>query len=209
MKRAILPFLLLALAACTTATVDMNEPRRVVGTENAVRVDAEIFGDDLQNGAHIPITYVITNERPQAIAIADLIPVTTYDAESQMMTVNIGSEVPGQQLVPRLIRIAPGEKKSFNTSARVAFVVPRTTDASRTAPVTELRLKINFLGDTSGGFEQLVDIPERAIADAKLADQLFPLWLERNEALYTNSVPMHWKTGLPDAGDTAARRRRP
>jgi len=205
--------LLLITAGCaTTAKVDMNEPRRVVGTENAVRVDAEITGEELQNGAHVPITYVITNQRPNAIAIADLIPMTGYDEETQMITVSIGSEVPGTTLLPRLISIAPGEQKTFSTSARIVFVLPQSDGARRLAPRAGLRLRVNFLGDTSGGFQQLIGIPERAIADSKLADELFPLWLERNEVVFTNAVPMRWKgtsTGAEGVRPPSLRRPRP
>jgi hypothetical protein len=203
--------LLLCATSCATTNVNMDEPRRVVGTENAVRIDAEILGEEVQNGAHVPITYVITNQRTTAIAIADLLPTTAYDPETQTLTVDIGTEVPGNTLLPRLISIAPGEKKTFNTMARMVFALPRNSDAHRAAPVAELRIRVNFLGDTSGGFQQLIGIPERSIADPKLADELFPIWLERNEVVYTNAVPMRWK-GTGEETETprpAPVRRRP
>lgn len=184
--------LVITTACATTAKVDMNEPRRVVGTEDSVRVDAEIRGEEMQNGAHVPITYVVTNQRSNAIAIADLVPTTAYDEETQTITVNIGSEVPGATLLPRLVSIAPGEQKTFSITARIAFVMPRNA-GGRSSALTGLRLRVNFLGDTSGGFEQLIGIPERGIADSKLADALFPIWLERNEVVLTNAVPMRWK----------------
>jgi hypothetical protein len=67
--------LLLLLIGCASAnTVDMAEPRRIVGTENSVRVDAQVSAEHVAPGAHIPITYEITNMRPTAIAVAELIP---------------------------------------------------------------------------------------------------------------------------------------
>jgi hypothetical protein len=189
----------------------MEEPRRVVGTQNSVRFDAELVGEEVRNGGHVPITYAITNQRSESIAVADLIPETSYDPETQTITVGIGSEVPGTLLLPRLLVIAPGEKKTFTTSARVV-ALPRRIDANSTSPVLQLRLKLNFIGDTSGDFQTLIGIPERGIADSKLADALFPLWLERNEVVYTNAVPMRWKTTQEpvDASRPApVRRRRP
>jgi hypothetical protein len=190
----------------------MDEPRRVVGTQNAVRFDAELVGEDVQSGGHVPITYVITNQRSEPIAVADLIPETSYDSETQTITVGIGSEVPGTMMLPRLLVIAPGEKKTFTTSARMTMALPRRLGDNPTAPVLQLRLKLNFLGDTSGAFQTLIGIPEKSIADPKLADALFPLWLERNEVVYTNAVPMRWKT-FQDPSDASrpapARRRRP
>ena len=205
--------LTLFFIACASTPVNMNEPRRVVGTESAVRVDAEIIGEEIRPGSPIPITYEITNQRAQTIAVAEVIPVTTFDVETQTFTVNIGSEVPGLQLLPRLITIAPGEKKTFTTSARMALSTTQSRSANpRGAPAT-LRLKVNFLGDTVP-FRELLDIPQKAVADAKRADELFPIWLERNEVVYTNAVPMRWQTQdptlmSPPPAPTRGRGRRP
>jgi hypothetical protein len=168
----------------------MEEPRRVVGTENDVRVDAQIFGDRLSSTANIPLKYDITNNRNQVIAVADIIPETSYDPETRTVTVNIGSEVPGETLLPRLIPIAPGEKKSFSTVARVNILVNHMSAPHANYP-NAMRVKVNFLDNTEA-FKQLVSIPEKGVYDPQLADQLFPTWLERNETVYTNTVPMRW-----------------
>ena len=192
MKLGSAVLLLLFTTACATTAVDMSEPRRIVGTENSVRVDAQVTGEHVSPGAHIPITYEVTNQRASAIAIAELIPETTYDADTQTFTVSIGAEVPGNTMLPRLITIEPGQKKSFTTKARVVFASAAQTDPSmrRVAPAS-FRLKLNFLGDTEP-FRALIGIKEVAVADPKLADTLFPLWLERNEVVYTNAIPMRW-----------------
>jgi hypothetical protein len=211
LRNVTLAAVLLLLSACATTTarskpVNQNEPRRVVGTENEVRIDAEIFGDVLQRSVSIPVKYDVTNGRKGPIAIADIVPVTSYDGDTQTVTVDIGSEVPGVQLLPRLIRINPGEKKSFSTIARVNIMLPAETPTTRIP--SAIRLRVNFLGDTSQ-FEQLIAIPERAVMDPKLADELFPKWVERNETIYTNALPMHWMMAPPE--ETAApggRRRR-
>jgi hypothetical protein len=185
--------LLFLLSGCASTAVDMAEPRRVVGTESSVRVDAQITADAIAPGAQIPITYEITNQRDTPIAVAELIPQTTYDSESQVFTVSIGSEVPGNTMLPRLVLIAPGEKKSFSAMARVIqFVPPRAINPTLAAAPAGLRIKLNFLGDTEP-FRELIGIKEVAVADPKLADTLFPLWLERNEVVYTNSIPMRWE----------------
>lgn len=210
MKRGISSsaLLLLLLAGCaSTKTVDMAEPRRIVGTENSVRVDAEVAADHVAPGAHIPITYEITNQRATAIAIAELIPDTSYDEETRMFTVSIGSEVPGNTMLPRLITIGPGEKKTFSTSARLVYVMPpRSVDPTVITAQAGFRLKLNFLGDTEP-FRELIGIKEVAVADAKLADQLFPLWLDRNEVVYTNAIPMRWSPrARGEIGDAPERR---
>lgn len=199
----------LLLAACSTtgrpSPVNQNEPRRVVGTDNDVRIDAEIFGDQLGSSVTIPLKYDITNSRKATIAIADMIPETNYDEETQTVTVSIGSEVPGATLVPRLISIGPGQKKSFSTSARVNILVPTGTPVSRIPRA--MRLKVNFLDDTTQ-FEHLITMTEKGIYDPKMADELFPKWLERNETVYTNALPMRWTLPPPDETATPARRRR-
>lgn len=187
----------------------MTEPRRVVGTENLVRIDAQISADQVAPGAQIPITYEITNQRDKPIAIAELNPETTYDTDTHMFTVNIGSEVPGNTMLPRLISIAPGEKKSFSTVARVLYVMPpRSVDPIMRMPPAGLRLKLNFLGDTEP-FRELIGMKEVALADSKLADTLFPLWLERNEVVYTNSIPMRWSARAAQPLHEAPERRGP
>lgn len=184
----------------------MAAPRRIVGTEAAVRIDAQVSGDQIASGSQVPITYEITNQRETAIAVAELNPDTTYDAESRTFTVSIGSEVPGNTMLPRLISIAPGEKKTFSAMARIIHVLPpRNVDPLvRMAPAS-FRLKLNFLGDTEP-FHELIGIPQVSVADAALADKLFPLWLDRNEVVYTNTIPMQWTVQPRDPGDASVQR---
>lgn len=194
--------LVLLLAACASSAVDMSEPRRVVGTESSVRVDAEI-GEAARPGAPIAITYEITNQRTTAIAVADILPETTFDRETRIITVSIGSEVPGTTILPRLVKIGPGEKKSFTTNARLTLMPTQSADP-RASSSTLLRLKVNFLGDTEP-FAELIDIPEKGIADAKRADELFAVWLEKNEAVYTNAVPVQTTGRSTTEGDASQR----
>ena len=121
MNRASSLILLLFIAAAcsTTQPVNMSEPRRVVGTENDVRIDAEVFGDTLTPNVSIPIKYDISNNRSTTILIADLLLNATYDPDTLTVTVDIGSEIPGEQYLPRLIPIPSGGKKSFSAAAHV------------------------------------------------------------------------------------------
>ena len=187
----------------------MTAPRRVVGTESDVRVDAEVFGDHLGPNVTVPLKYDITNHRKTTILIADLIPDASFDPETHMVTISIGSEIPGEEFLPRLIPVRPGEKKSFEASAHIVIVA---NTASPWVPrPNALRLKINFLGDPAP-FEKLISIPEKAVRDRELAAQLFPKWVEGNETVFTNVLPMRWQgAGASDepATDQGPRRRRP
>lgn len=195
MKRSpivLLLLLLLIAAACsTTQSVNMNEPRRVVGTENDVRIDAEVFGDTLSPNVSIPIKYDISNNRANTILVADLLLNATYDPETLTVTVDIGSEIPGEQFLPRLISIPSGGKKSFNGAAHVAIMQNPSSLPFAPRP-NALRLRVNFLDDAQP-FAQLIDIPEKAVHDPKLAAAIFPKWVEKNETVVTNTLPMRWR----------------
>jgi hypothetical protein len=200
------------LGACASSMpVDMNEPRRIVGTESSVRVDAQVLGEEARPGAQIPLTYEITNMRSTPIAVADIVAETAYDVDSHTFTVTIGSEVPGLQTLPRLIEIGPGEKKAFSIVSRLRYILPpRAVDPIKAAEPAGFRLKVNFLGDT-GPFQQLVGIKTVAIHDPELADSLFGAWVERNEVVYTNSIPMRILPRSSSSGspvEPAPRRRR-
>ena len=197
---------LFAAGCASTPAVDLKEPRRVVGTEESVRVDAQIFNDILTPNTSIRVTYDITNDRSAPIAIADIIPETAYDPDTQTVTVTIGSEVPGAQLLPRLVMIGPGEKKNFTIVARVSILMGTAVTPLTRFP-NALRVKLNFLNNTEG-FQQLIAIPERAVYDPKLADELFPKWLEKNETVYTNTVPMRWMGAVPEEERVPLRRPR-
>ncbi len=185
----------------------MSEPRRVVGTESDVRIDAEVYGDHLAPQITVPVKYDITNHRGTTILIADLIPESTYDPDTHMVTISIGSEIPGEEFLPRLIPIRPGEKKSFSTTAHV-MIIANTASPWVPRP-NALRLKVNFLGDPLP-FQKLIAIPEKAVHDRALAAQLFPKWVEGNESVFTNSLPMRWVTTVeePTPANMPGRRRR-
>jgi hypothetical protein len=189
----------------------MAEPRRVVGTENDVRIDAEIYGDRLATSTTLPIKYDITNNRPRTILIAELVPETTYDEETYTVTISIGTEVPGETFLPRLIPIAPGERKTFHAAAHVTIAASTSLSPYVRHP-SAVRIRVNFLDDAKP-FEELVSIKENAVADRELAAKLFPKWVEDNETVTTNTLPMRWAgsgvdTLTPAAMPGAPRRRR-
>lgn len=202
---------ILMVGCATTRPVDMKEPRRLVGTENGVRVDAQINTDQLSPSASIPITYDVTNERKVPIAIADLVSESSYDADTQTLTVTFGSEVPGYDFLPRLLLIPAGGKKSFAGRAVVNVPTMGNSVAGTFGRFPNgLRVKLHFLTDLQP-FASLIGIPERAVHDPKLADSLLPKWLERNETVITNVLPMRW-VGAFGGDDTQSgniRRQRP
>lgn len=219
MKRVVCALALLAAACSSTSPptpstkpgkIDMKEARRMVGTENNVRVDAEIYGEDLVQGTSLAIKYDVTNQRAQPILIADLIPQANYDPDTRTVTIDIGSEIPGEEFLPRLISIPSGARRSFNGGAHINIRMPM--QSPWTPKPRALQLRVNFLGDTAP-FVKLIDIPEKAVRDRQLAAELFPKWVEGNETVTTNALPMRWMASRPstidDTTPAQSRRRRP
>ncbi|HEY0592160.1 MAG TPA: hypothetical protein VGF40_10360 [Thermoanaerobaculia bacterium] len=194
---------LLLVSACTTATIDLDEPRRIVGTQVDVRVDAQVFAEKVGTGSSVRVLWEIDNQRPDPIAVAELLPAVTYDEAARTIVVSVGSEVPGNELLPRLIRIESGEKKTFDGLARIAFRAPPPGPFNVTPRY--LQLKVNFLANVEP-FKELIGIPEVAVHDAQRADDLFAPWVEANETVQTNAIPIEWIGSVSAGGADVSRR---
>jgi hypothetical protein len=217
MTRSACALMLLLAASCNSTTapapattpgkINLKQARRMVGTENDVRVDAEISGEEMRQGVSIAIKYEVTNQRSTPILIADLIAQSNYDPDTRTVTIDVGSEIPGEEFLPRLISIPSGERRTFTIGANINVHAPMSSPW--TPKPRALQLRVNFLGDPAP-FAMLVGIPERAVRDKKLADELFPKWVERNETVTTNALPMRWQGSASSAMDDngPARRRR-
>jgi len=193
---------LVPLGACKTASVDMEEESRVLGFENGVRVDALFFGlTGSGRSSTISVTYEIENQRSASIAFAEIVPLSSFDSETGTFSVIVGSEVPGQEMLPRLIEIKPGERLSFSTSARL--VVPAIDPELRGMPPRDVQLKAVYLEDVEP-FRELVGIPEVAVRDPKRADELFLPWVEGTRSVTTNAVPLRSRSMSQRTPDRSA-----
>ena len=181
-----------AIAVDPAPPANLAVERSIIGSENGVRVEARVRGETFKEASNVNVSYDVINDRSTAVAIADIAAISSYDPEMRTVTLEVGSEVPGQQLLPRLVVIPPGGRKSFSAAAHLGVVHP--TDAAFSRPPNALRVKVNFLGDTKP-FEKLIDMQEKALRDPQLANELFPQWVERNEIVITNTLPMHWSAG--------------
>jgi hypothetical protein len=184
---------------------DLKQGLKAVGSESDVVVTAHIFnGNYISTSSTVTIVYEIENRRATPIAVADIVPATTYDAQSRTILVQLGSEVPGTELLPRLVEIGPGMSQKFTVGAHTNIQVPYI--GAILAVPRQLQIKINFLGDVQP-FEKLVNISQKAVHDPVLASDLFPKWVERNETVLMNTLPVHWTVSLateqPDAATSA------
>lgn len=178
----------LGLTGCATGGVDMDEKSRVLGFENGVRVDAQFYGmTGSGRSATISVIYEVENQRSTPIAFAEMVPVSSFDSENGIFSVIVGSEVPGSELLPRLIEIKPGERVSFSTSARL--VIDLIDSQVGGLPPREVRLKVAYLENVEP-FRELIGIPEVAVRDPRRADELFMPWVETTRTVTTNAVSL-------------------
>jgi len=162
--------------------IDMNDPRRTVGREENVRVDAQLVRDTVTPGTPIGVTYQIENLSDAPVAIADRVAEATYDADTYTITVAIGSEIPQDGKMPRITTIAPGEKKVFRTGATPALHGAATRGAF-SAP-RYVQVKVSILRDLAA-FAPVK--PEQTLSDAQ-----FDRWLEANDSIFLNAVPVRF-----------------
>lgn len=175
-------------AAAAAATIDMDDPRRVVGREDDVRIDAQLVQDTVSPGAPIGVTYQIQNFTTHDIAIADKVAAASYDEDNLTVTLSIGAEVPPAGKLPHLVVIAAGEKKTFRAGATPTF----KPTAIRTAVGIEPRyvqVKVSFLRDIEP-FRDIVAQQPRA--SQALSDQQFDRWFESNDTIFLNTVPVRF-----------------
>lgn len=175
-------FILIA-TGCASSRDDVDESARLVGRENDVRIDALIRNVNIGAGSNVSLTYDVENLRPEPIAIADILPEVTYDDETGVITVLLGSEVPGNQFLPRLELIRSGETRSYSTGVSL-----NVRSLTRTAP-RSVRIRLTYLEDVEP-FEALVNMTQKALHDPELADAMFLPWVESVRFVDTNNVPL-------------------
>lgn len=207
-----LPFALSCASSTTTTppseasnskpVAEQEEPRRALGTQNDVRIDVAVYSDRLTPNTVVPIRWDITNHRDKTILVADLIPNAMYDPDTRTVTVDLGSEIPGENFLPRLIAVRPEERKTFSGSAHVN-IAANPASSPWTPKPNGIRVRLNFLDDTTT-FAPLIDIKEKAVYDPKLADALFQKWVDNNETVVTNTLPMRWAGGTANEPLTPA-----
>ena len=187
---------LLHAAAATADGVDMDDPRRAVGREGDVRVDAQLVQDTVSPGTPIGIAWQIENFSSSPVAVADKVADASYDQESRTITVSLGSEVPQDGKMPHVVTVAPGEKKVFR--AGVTPMLGATTRSPMAVP-RYVQVKVSILRDLA---------PFAKVgASATLSDELFDKWFEANDTIFLNSIPVRFSTRRSSNGFVAADQR--
>src|SRR6185503_10601928 len=190
------------LPSIFAAGIDMDDPRRTVGREDNVRVDAQLVQDTVTPGSPIGVTYQIENSSSTPIAIADKVSNASYDADSRTITVSIGSEVPSDGKMPRVVTVAPGEKKIFRTGVTPSLGAAATR--SSLAPPRYVQIKVSILRNLAP-FAQLI---ARQTGTAQtLPDDLYDRWFESNDTIFLNAVPVRFAARRNPGGFAGADQR--
>lgn len=176
---------LLHAAAASAATIDMNDPRRVVGRENDVRIDAQLIQDTVSPGAAVGVIYQVQNLTSRPIAIAGKVASASFDKESSTITLSLGAEIPPHGRMPEMDIIAPGGKLVFNAGATPALTVAARNPRFGGAP-RYVQVKVSFLRNV----EPFADVLARQ--NANFPDELFDRWFEAQDTIYLNSVPVRF-----------------
>jgi len=197
--------LLVATATIAQAAkVDMRDPRRAVGREDDVRVDAELSKDTIASHSNLGITYQIQNLTTGAIAFADKVVDTSYDVDTQTITVSFGAEIPAATM-PHLVVIRPGETRTFRGGGSVTVNAPNTRSPWVSLP-RYVQIKVTVLRDLKP-FAGLIDQQNKTAAAPSISNEVFDRWVERVGSVFLNPIPVRWDPKGPnhliDAEDSA------
>ena len=195
---------ILPLAAAQAAHVDMNDPRRAVGRDDDIRIDAELAQETVASGAPVAITYQIENLSGDPIAIADKVCDISFDADSQSVVVSIGSEVPRAGVMPKLVVLAPREKKTFNAGG-VVHVQAQANGNPFVAVPRFVQIKVNVLRGLNP-FVPLIDKQAHSMTPVALDDSHFEQWLENNDTILLNEIPVRYSASPRNAVSDASQR---
>lgn len=183
-------------ASAQAAKVDFNDPRRALGREDNIRVDAELSQEDVSSNSPLTVVYQIENLTKDPIAFADKSSDVSYEADSQTIVFSVGAEVPTGATMPHLVVIKPGEKQTFTAAGAVHVAVPNMRTPWTAVP-RYVQIKVNVLKDL-GPFADLIS-RQTATTTPILPNDLFDKWVNAVDAVFLNTIPVHWGAGAPDA----------
>lgn len=172
------------------ARVDMTDPKRALGREDDVRIDAQLIQDSVSSGSPVGVTYQIENLASQPIAVADRICDISYDKDSRTITLSVGSEVPRDGEMPHLCTIAPGAKKTFTAGAILHIVAPSVKSPFVSTP-RYVEIRVSVLRDIVV-LRPLIEEQTRTAKPIPLNDQQFDQWLQSNDTILLNAIPVRY-----------------
>jgi hypothetical protein len=181
---------LLVSSTASAAGIDFKDPRRALGREDDIKVDAQMLQETLSPGSPISVTYQVENLTPAPIAIADKIADASFDADSQTITVSIGAEIPQGTAMPHLTVIAPGKTQAFRIGASAQVLVANAKSPWARVPRL-VQITVNVLRDLKP-FASLIAQQEKSASAPPLPNALFDTWVASVSAVELNALPVRW-----------------
>jgi hypothetical protein len=194
--------LLLVSSTARAAGVDFKDPRRALGREDDIRVDAQMLQETLSPGSSISVTYQVENLTSAPIAIADKIAGASFDPDSQTITVSIGAEIPEGTSMPHLTTIAPGQTRAFRIGAAAQVLVNSKSPWARVPRFVQI--VVNVLRDLKP-FATLIDLQAKSAAAPPLPNELFDTWVASVSSVELNVLPVRWSNERKGATAEMAR----
>ena len=182
---------LMGAGIAAAAHVDFSDPRRALGREGDVRVDAELAQDALSPNAPVGVTYQIQNLSKNVIAVADKVVDTDFDLESLTVTLSIGAEIPPGPQMPHLMTINPGEKRVATAAAMLHVAIPSARTRFTAVP-RFVQVKVTLLKDVTA-FSTLIEQQRSGVATVALPNNMFDRWVEASDSILLNPIPVYWK----------------
>jgi hypothetical protein len=196
----------IAAASAMAAHVDFRDPKRALGREGDIRIDAQLTQETISQAVPINVTYQIENFSKTAVAIADKVLDTNFDADARTITLSIGAEVPPGPNMPHLVIIRPGEKRVLAGGALVRVATPDIRSPWTAIP-KYIRIQVTLLRDITP-FASLIEQQCKAAVPVPLPDDVFDRWVENSESVLLNTIPVYWKNenrrGTAESGQPAA-----
>jgi hypothetical protein len=197
-KQFVTTFILVLFAAAAYAAhVDMKDPRRALGRDDDIRIDAELMQDTVASNSTIAVTYQIENHSNAPVAIADKLSDASYDPDTRTIVLSIGSEIPATKTIPHLALINPGEKRVLTTGATVHVAMPHVSSPFAAVPQF-VKILVNVLRDLRPFAEAIAHQAKNSVAELPLGNDLFDQWIQSNDSIYLNSIPIRWKAETRD-----------
>ena len=182
---------LMGAGIAAAGRVDFNDPRRALGREGDIRVDAELAQDTLSANSPLAVTYQIQNLSKTTIAVADKVADTDFDLESLTVTLSIGAEIPPGTQMPHLVTINPGEKRVLTSGALLHVAIPNVRTRWSAVP-RFVQVKVTILRDVTP-FAKLIEQQNRNAAPVALPNNMFDHWVEASDSIVLNAIPVYWK----------------
>jgi hypothetical protein len=194
---------LLVSSTAEAGGVDFKDPRRALGREDNIKVDAQMLQETLSPGCPISVTYQVENLTSAPIAVADKIADATFDADSQTITVSIGAEIPEGTAMPHLTMIAPGQTRAFRIGASPQVVVANAKSPWAHVP-RFVQIVVNVLRDLKP-FANLIAQQAKSAVAPPLPNDLFDTWVASVSSVELNVLPVRWSNERQGVTAEAAR----